>query len=57
MMGVKVEDTGELFGLVAEGKCDSSHFIQYCHRVNWMEQEDSKVLLFFDRLIKLGREG
>lgn len=57
IMGVKVEETGELFDLVAEGKCDSSHFIQYCHRVNWMEQEDSKVLLFFDRLIKLGREG
>ena len=57
LSGVKVEDTEELFILVAKGVCEPSHFLQYCHRVNWMEQADDKVITFFDRLIALGPQG
>lgn len=55
--GTKVQDTDELFQLVSSGKCDVSHFLNYCNRINWLEQEDGEVLRFFDRLIALGRDG
>lgn len=55
--GTKVQDTEELFHLVATGKSEVRHFLNYCNRINWLEQEDDKVLAFFDRMIALGPEA